>query len=195
VKRRKAEKEGRLSAADWEEAALRAIAEKGVAAVAVEPLARTLGVTKGSLYWHFRDRDALLSAALRRWEERETEAVIATLAEVRDARERLQRLIGAVAARGRPSVHTALSAAADDPLVQPVLRRVSERRLGYVADCYRALGLPAEEARHQALLAYAAYVGFLHLRRENPAGLPSGAALERYVAHLVELLVPARGQK
>src|SRR5690606_7033358 len=58
----------RLSAADWAQAALDVIAEQGVSAVAVEPLARRLGVTKGSFYWHFPSRDALLQAALERWE-------------------------------------------------------------------------------------------------------------------------------
>src|SRR3546814_18257468 len=49
----KPERKGRLSAEDWAQAALDLIAEHGVAAVAVEPLARRLGVTKGSFYWHF----------------------------------------------------------------------------------------------------------------------------------------------
>ena len=53
----------RLSADDWAQAALDLIAEQGVSAVAVEPLARRLGVTKGSFYWHFPSRDALLQAA------------------------------------------------------------------------------------------------------------------------------------
>ena len=45
-----------LTAEDWARAALEAIAEDGVTAVAVEPLARSLGVTKGSFYWHFANR-------------------------------------------------------------------------------------------------------------------------------------------
>ena len=51
------ERSGRLSADDWAQAALEQIAEQGVAAVAVEPLARRLGVTKGSFYWHFPSRE------------------------------------------------------------------------------------------------------------------------------------------
>ena len=68
-----APRSGRLSADDWAREALDQIAEQGVASVAVEPLARRLGVTKGSFYWHFPSRDALLQAALERWERRALE--------------------------------------------------------------------------------------------------------------------------
>ena len=52
----KLDKPARLSAEDWAVAALDVIAESGLAAVAVEPLAKRLGVTKGSFYWHFPSR-------------------------------------------------------------------------------------------------------------------------------------------
>ena len=48
-----------LSAADWSEAALVALARGGLAAVAVEPLAKELGATKGSFDRHFADRNEL----------------------------------------------------------------------------------------------------------------------------------------
>ena len=72
----------RLSADDWAQAALDMIAEQGVGSVAVEPLARRLGVTKGSFYWHFPSRDALLQAALERWELVEQQDVFGSLEEV-----------------------------------------------------------------------------------------------------------------
>ncbi|HEX6308545.1 MAG TPA: helix-turn-helix domain-containing protein [Longimicrobiales bacterium] len=53
---------------EWIDAAARAMSEGGVEAVRVEALARGLGVTKGSFYWHFEDRPALLTALLERWE-------------------------------------------------------------------------------------------------------------------------------
>ncbi|MEO6264178.1 MAG: helix-turn-helix domain-containing protein, partial [Luteimonas sp.] len=92
-----AERTGRLSADDWAQAALDLIAEQGVAAVAVEPLARRLGVTKGSFYWHFPSRDALLQAALERWEKVEQETVFGQLEAVPDPRERLHALFQLVA--------------------------------------------------------------------------------------------------
>src|SRR5580698_155106 len=45
-----------LTRADWIATALDAMARDGLRAVAVEPLAERLGATKGSFYWHFRDR-------------------------------------------------------------------------------------------------------------------------------------------
>jgi AcrR family transcriptional regulator len=71
----KIDKPSRLSAEDWAVAALDVIAETGLASVAVEPLAKRLGVTKGSFYWHFPSREALLIAALERWEKTEQETV------------------------------------------------------------------------------------------------------------------------
>ncbi|HSS05969.1 MAG TPA: TetR/AcrR family transcriptional regulator, partial [Rhodanobacteraceae bacterium] len=43
----KLEPKGRLTAAHWEQAALDTLSESGLGAVAVESLARRLGVTKG----------------------------------------------------------------------------------------------------------------------------------------------------
>ena len=66
----------RLTAQDWELGALDMIADLGLAAVAVEPLAKRLGVTKGSFYWHFSSRDALIEATLKRWGEDDSSDVI-----------------------------------------------------------------------------------------------------------------------
>ncbi len=180
----------RLSAADWEAAALDALADAGLAGVAVESLARRLGVTKGSFYWHFADRDALLRATLRRWENSYTERVIARVAEVRDARERLHRLIGTVLADLRSDrIHIAL-AASGHPLVREAMARVTRRRLAYLESCYVDLGRPPREARRSALLAYTAYVGLVHLRLEAPRELPGKDAVAAYVEHLITKLVP-----
>ncbi|HTZ75910.1 MAG TPA: TetR/AcrR family transcriptional regulator [Candidatus Aquilonibacter sp.] len=49
------------------------LAREGIESVRVEVLARRLGVSKGSFYWHFRDRDELLMQMLDRWERSESE--------------------------------------------------------------------------------------------------------------------------
>src|SRR3954453_2205160 len=82
-----------LGPADWAQAALDALAQGGLAAVAVEPLAKALGTTKGSFYWHFADRNGLIAAALARWEQRDTELVIAAVEAEEYATARLRNLL------------------------------------------------------------------------------------------------------
>ena len=188
--RKTATPEARLSNADWEAAALDALAEHGLAGVAIEPLARRLGVTKGSFYWHFADRDALLAAVLTRWENSYTDRVIGAVERVNNPRKRLARLIGQVLSGGRSDrIHIAL-ASANHPLVRATLARVTQRRLGYLESCYVELGQPRREAKRSALLAYAAYVGMVHLRLEAPRELPAHDDVASYIEHLVAKLVP-----
>ncbi|MFC5289814.1 TetR/AcrR family transcriptional regulator [Actinokineospora guangxiensis] len=66
----------RLSKEDWIAAAVKALADGGVGAVAVDPLATALGVTRGSFYCHFADRGALPAAALLWWEDAGTTRII-----------------------------------------------------------------------------------------------------------------------
>ena len=56
-----------LTREDWISGAWDMLGERGMDGVRVEPLARRLGVTKGSFYWHFKDRGELLEALLNRW--------------------------------------------------------------------------------------------------------------------------------
>lgn len=191
-----------LTSNDWVLAAGRAISVGGIEAVAVESLAKKLSVTKGSFYWHFKDRRALIEAALERWEQETTEAAISATEKVTDPRERLVRLAEQAfdddtrisddstegIFRGR-AFELAVSDAAEDPIVQPFLRRVTERRIEYLEECYRALSFPPEEARHRALLVYAAHAGTVRLFREVPGRAPRGKAYLAYRRHLIVTLV------
>jgi hypothetical protein len=131
-----------------------------------------------------------LAAALTHWEQSHTERIIEAVAHVRDPRERLAQLIGRVLAGGRSDrIHIAL-ATAKHPLVREALTRVTHRRLVYLESCYVELGQPRREAKRSALLAYAAYVGLVHLRLEAPKELPARDAFAGYVEHLIGKLVP-----
>ena len=66
----------RLGPDAWIDAAYKLFETGGIKAVRVDPLSKTLGVTRGSFYWHFEDRDALLRAILKRWCNEQTEQVI-----------------------------------------------------------------------------------------------------------------------
>lgn len=179
---------GRLSRQTWADAALAALARSGPRAVAVEPLARRLGVTKGSFYWHFKGRDELLAAAMERWEQLTTAAVITEAGEA-PPRQRLRALFEQafeVRRMGFLLVHLAANAA--DPIIGPALERVTTRRLTFLARIYEDCGLQGDEARHRALLAYSAYIGLFHVLT-GASGLVADDR-STYIEHLVETLVP-----
>jgi len=188
----KIEKPARLSAEDWAVAALDVIAESGLAAVAVEPLAKRLGVTKGSFYWHFPSREALLIAALERWEKTEQEMVFGQLEAVSDPRARLKALFQLVAHELKSHViYSELLKALDHPVVKPVLSRVSERRLDYLTASFRQAGLGRIDAQNRARLLYAAYVGFLQLSLQLGQPRLHHDEFEAYVSHVMDTLIPA----
>jgi AcrR family transcriptional regulator len=179
----------RLSRQSWVQAALDAIAEAGLGAVAVVPLAKRLGATKGSFYWHFANREALVEAALAEWEHSHTYAVIAEIeASSDDPFQQLRLLfkrVTALAARDR--IELALLATADHPTVRPVLDRVTRRRVDFVAELFQRLGFSRAQAKRRALLAYSAYVGHAQLVHATPQLLPRTQTAKR--AYLSDILV------
>ena len=180
-----------LTADDWADAALDAIAEGGLDAVAVERLARRLGVTKGSFYWHFSNRKALLKAALKRWERQQTDDVIARAAMETDGAARIDRLFrGADGSKRAGQLYLAFAAVAKEPLVGAVVRRVNQRRIDFMVENYQALGLEAREARQRAVLSYSVYLGTLQLRRDAPELVPSGPEFHDYMDYIREVLIP-----
>ncbi|MGA6960157.1 MAG: helix-turn-helix domain-containing protein, partial [Candidatus Acidiferrales bacterium] len=70
---------------DWVRAAFARLSTEGIESVRIELLARDLGVSKGSFYWHFQDREELLAKMLDRWESDETEWLGATVVTPRAA--------------------------------------------------------------------------------------------------------------
>jgi len=179
-----------LSAADWIGAAMEAIVEGGVAAVAVEPLAVRLGATKGSFYYHFSSRDALIVAALEEWERSQTEAVIERLELIPEPGERLRAVLAAAFADRPGGIRdAALQAAATHPLVKPIVARVTERRLRYFTEMYRQLGFPKARARRRALMLYQSYLGVFDRLRLGLAN-PSDADLRAHAHEVLSTLVP-----
>jgi len=170
---------------DWEDAALASIAAEGLASLAIPKLARALGVTKGSFYWHFASLQELIEKSLRRWEERDW-ATLDDLRAIADPRQRLATLFAqAMEQCEAHGLYVALSSSTL-PQAAPVIRRISKRRLKFLIEAYTEAGLKRDEARSRALLAYAAYIGALHLR------LSKKKDIDDYVAHALKTLIPAR---
>lgn len=184
-------KRSTLSAADWEQQALEVIAEQGVTALAVEPLARRMRITKGSFYWHFKSREELLDQALDRWEEHDARNLAASMNAIDDPRQRLIAFIRGVSReRLTHNVYSALCAAADHVQVEPVLERVARRRMRQIARAFSELGFEPAQADHRARLTYSVYLGFLQLQRQSQAPSLSSQDFEAYVEHVIATLIP-----
>ena len=185
-----APRSGRLSAEDWARAALEQIADAGVASVAVEPLARRLGVTKGSFYWHFPSRDALLQAALDRW-ERDEQTAYGALEAIPNATERLRALFHLIAHHNKTHViYSELLKATDHAAVAAVLDHVLDRRIGFLFASFRQAGLSQKDALNRARMTYAVYVGFLQLEQPKFQARQPIEGFDGYIEHMMATLIP-----
>ena len=153
-----------LTADDWVTAAYDRFNTGGLAAVKVEPVARSLGATKGSFYWHFANRGALVDAVMARWEQVETDQIIAIADAGESPTERLEQLFAVVAARrSQPSGETTLYVDAAAEGVQPIVARVTERRIAYIAEILVELGFSRDEAVRRGTVATAVVLGMQQL--------------------------------
>lgn len=150
----------RQDAAAWTKAALAVLAEQGVSGVRVEVLAREMGVTKGSFYWHFKDRDALLEAMLSHWRHQATLGVMERLDRTQEhASKRLRKLlqlpiVGRASERGADVELAIRLWGRQDPRAKRALAEVDELRLRYIGNLLVETGLSESAARARAILAY-----------------------------------------
>ncbi|MDV8005852.1 TetR/AcrR family transcriptional regulator [Rhodococcus sp. IEGM 1318] len=184
----------RLSRDQWIDAAFEALISYGPGAVAVEKVARTLGSTKGSFYWHFANRDELLQAALDRWEVLATERLISSVeASGEPAEVRLRRLVDAVTTglAGRRA-ELELLAGIDHPVVSAAVRRVTERRVAYIVTLLVDLGMDRQKAKQRGVLAYSMYLGQMQLVHSVPDVVPGSGADAHVLADEFVSMVLAR---
>ncbi len=183
----------RLSREDWIQAALGALGAGGLGALAVEPIARDLGVTKGSFYWHFENLDALIAATLERWAVIDTANSIAVIEQIENPRERLERLMSPPAGQWEKSrVDIALLAAAADTRVSPWLRKQHRLWLDFAGRAYSEMGFGLEEAARRALFSYSSYLGLMQVRLTIPEVVASEDELTALFELMRSVLIPPK---
>jgi AcrR family transcriptional regulator len=177
--------QGSLDIAAWTRAAIDVLGEQGIDGVRVEVLAKKLGVTKGSFYWHFENRDALLAAMLDDWRRRATLTIIDRIeAQDQTALTRLRMLMQVpfqIKADGGAQVELSIRLwARRDKAARSALQEVDELRLRYIARLLRQIGLPEDKADARAILAYA-------FQRVATSLIPQGdaAMVDRCIAELI----------
>jgi AcrR family transcriptional regulator len=151
----------RTPAGAWIETGLRALAAGGPDAVRIDQLARSLGATRGSFYWHFTDREALLTALLDTWEREATDEVLERVeSQGGDPRDRLRRA-GALTFSERllPIDLAVRGWAQHDQAVAERLRRVDNCRMDYLRTLFGALYTDPDEVEARSMLAFSLAIG------------------------------------
>jgi AcrR family transcriptional regulator len=179
-----------LSRHDWARAALDVIGEGGIDAVTVDDLADRLGATRGSFYWHFADRAAVIEEALELWAWENTNERLPALEAITDPLKRLRALRKAVYEMPADAAELTLSCAGDDPIAAPVFARVTKRRMRVLQRIFTDLGFSDTEAADRSWLAYAFYLGHHQLRKNADLAAPRRERLERMLALLTERAQP-----
>ncbi len=145
----------------WIEEGLRLLAAGGPDAVRIEPLAKSLGVTRGGFYWHFEDRSALLTEMLVRWERAATDEVIERVERTGgDARAKLRRAGALTFSQELLPIDLAVRDwARHEPAVAERLRRVDNRRMDYLRTLFSTFCSDAAEVEARSMLAFSLLIG------------------------------------
>ena len=129
----------RLTSDLWLTAGFDALAAHGPTALAAEPLARALGTTKGSFYWHFKDVPAFHAALIAAWRTRAIAVLQDALGDTSSPDQRL-RNFGAAVLRD-PSEPALRIWAQNNAAVAEMLAAVDAERHTYLTLMLRELGL------------------------------------------------------
>lgn len=153
-----------LDRAAWTQAALDTLADEGVTGIRVEVLAKRLHVTKGSFYWHFKDRQDLLAGVLETWKDGRIRDIIKqTRPEPGKEEAQIFHVIDVYSAsRNKKGILIELAMrewARRDAQAAATVEEVDAWRLRCARELFLAIGLPLHEASTRSMLLYAYVFG------------------------------------
>lgn len=161
-----------LSADDWISQGIRALIKGGFTALKADPLAKAMGVSRGSFYWHFADLGAFHAAVLKRWREIAAEEIIAGVEA--DSDEPLTSLLRRTFGARLELERAVRNWAAFDPAAQAAVRAIDRRRLDYIETLLERRGLAAATAQARAQILYWTFLGYALSSTPVPAARLQG---------------------
>src|SRR5262245_42938964 len=157
-----------LSAQDWVDFGLKTLAKSGFTALKADPLAKAMGVSRGSFYWHFADIGAFHAAILKRWGEVAAEQIIADV-EAEGGGEPLRSLLQRTFGARLNLARAVRNWAACNGNAQAAVRAIDRRRLDYIEGLLARHGLSAATAQARAQILYWTFLGFALSNNTVPA--------------------------
>jgi AcrR family transcriptional regulator len=149
-----------LSARDWLDQGLRTLARNGFTALKAEPLAKAMGVSRGSFYWHFADIGAFHAAILAQWRDVAAEQIIANVEAASKDENPLALLLRRVFGERLTLERAVRTWATVDPAARAAVQAIDQRRLSYVESLLKQSGVADDVARARAQILYWAFLGF-----------------------------------
>jgi len=171
-----------LSAQDWLDQGLKTLATQGFSALKAEPLAKAMGVSRGSFYWHFASLGAFHAAILKQWREVAAEAIIAHVEAASADADPLTVLLRRVFSEKLALERAVRSWATFDPGAAKAVQAIDRRRLDYAEGLIRARGVAREVAQARAQIVYWAFLGYALTDKPQPK-----AQREAILAELVRI--------
>ena len=163
-----------LSKLDWLQAGFRALTKAGPQALKAEPLAKSLNVSKGSFYWHFKDIKAFKTAMISYWEQAATADVIT---QINVGKENPTEKLFDLAHRsteqphekyGGPACESAIRDwARYDADIAAIVAKIDTQRITFTASLFQESGQKKTQASQSARLLYSALIGLDILAAAN----------------------------
>ena len=151
----------RLDRRAWIQAGVEILSSKGVDAVRVEVLARHLNISKGSFYWHFKDRSELLEAILDEWEIRQSDWNHQG-EDASNPAERWAQLFELFSQPAYARLETAVSSwARQDQRVAQRVATADRKRIAHLSRVFREIGFTAGQAAEWGNAAMFLYLGWM----------------------------------
>ena len=169
-KRQKGKSPARYNREEWLETALHVLKKEGVGRITVRHLSELLGVSTGSFYWHFKNRDEFIRALAEYWKEAYTQTIAEELKAKPEltAEQQLQLLIEKVVSHDASGYDTAMRAwAAQEKPIQVIVDEVAAIRLDAVSRIFSAMDIPVAEVdmRTKLFVVYMSGNRFVEGRR------------------------------
>ena len=175
-----------LDRSDWIRAAIAVLSNDGWDAVRVENLARKLRISKGSFYWHFRDRDDLLEAILDAWESGHADWNADESEVHRDPAGRWANLVELLSRASQRSLDAAIfSWAREDEKVGRRVSDVEKKRAAHLRQVFREIGFTAAQAEEWSDAAMLVYLGWVDRATRDSSFRDSGPSLAEVLSRFV----------